>query len=561
MSSVATAPVRATAPRWERLRRLAAMRPRMSVERLALYASVFLTLFCNGAFFHAVATTGSLHGVRGAATALSLVVMIAALNMLLLCLLLNRWTAKPVLTVLLLVTAVAAHYMSEYTVYLDADMIRNILHTDGKESGELLSLGMLPSLLALGVLPSIAVWRVRLVRRSLGRALMIRSGCVALSVVVALGAALASFQDLSALMRNHKELRHLITPGNYIVSLARVWHHDRAASHTPREPIGRDATVAARMPGAKPRLLVLVVGETVRAQNWGLNGYARQTTPELRRIGPINFSEVTSCGSATEVSVPCMFSPYGRAHYDKDRIEHSESLLHVLDHAGIATLWRDNQTGCKGVCTGLPFESFEHARDPQACTAEGCLDEVMLHGLAEAVAQQPGDMVVVLHQLGSHGPSYFKRYPPRLRRFTPTCDSTDLGDCTREQIVNSYDNSVLYTDDFLARTIRFLAEQPGRDTAMLYVSDHGESLGENGLFLHGVPYAIAPATQTHVPMVAWLSPGFAADRGVDLDCMKRESDAPASQDNLFHSVLGLMQVRTSAYDPQLDLFARCSAPG
>ena len=532
----------------------------MGVERLALCAAVFFTLCCNGAFFHAVASSGSLHGLRAAATALSLLVMISALNMLLLCLLLTRWTAKPVLTALLLVTAVAAHYMRQYTVYLDADMIRNILHTDGKESSEVLSPGMLPSLLVLGVLPSIAVWRVRLISRPLGRALLIRIGCIALSAIVALGAALASFQDLSALMRNHKELRHLITPGNYIVALARVWHDDRVASHRPREPVGRDATVAARMPGAKPRLLVLVVGETVRAQNWGLNGYERQTTPELRRIGPINFSNVTSCGSATEVSVPCMFSSYGRAHYDKDRIEHSESLLHVLDHAGIATLWRDNQTGCKGVCTGLPFESFEHARDPQACTAEGCRDEVILHGLAQAVARHAGDVVVVLHQLGSHGPSYFKRYPDRLRRFTPTCDSTDLGDCTREQIVNAYDNSVLYTDDFLARTIRFLAAQTGRDTAMLYLSDHGESLGENGLFLHGVPYAIAPQTQTRVPMVAWLSPGFAADRGVDLDCMKRESGEPVSQDNLFHSVLGLMQVHTSASDPALDLFARCTAP-
>ncbi|HEY5849599.1 MAG TPA: phosphoethanolamine--lipid A transferase [Lysobacter sp.] len=541
------------------LRQFLAAGPEISVETLALVGAAFFTLFCNTAFFREVIALGALHGARGIGTGASLVVMIGALNMLLLCVLLNRWTAKPVLTVLLLVTAVASHFMSQYTVYLDADMLRNILHTDGKESGELISFGMVPSLLVLGVLPSLLLWRVRLRRRAPGRALMVRLGCIVLAVVIASGAALASFQDLSALMRNHREVRHLITPGNYVVSLVRVMRDDQAGRNRPRTPVGTNAKVIGRPVDAKPRLLVLVVGETVRAQNWGLNGYARDTTPQLRRIAPINFSDMTSCGSATEVSVPCMFSPYGRAHYDKDKINHSETLLHVLEHAGIGTMWRDNQTGCKGVCEGLAFESFEHATDPRECNSEGCMDEVMLNGLSEAMARKPGDMVVVLHQLGNHGPSYYKRYPASLRRFTPTCETSELGKCRRDAIVNAYDNAVLHTDAFLARTIRLLAEQSGRDTAMIYLSDHGESLGENGLYLHGVPYAIAPDTQTRVPMVMWLSPGMAASRGIDQACMKRESAAPASQDNLFHSVLGLMQVSTPEYDARLDLFHGCTA--
>jgi lipid A ethanolaminephosphotransferase len=252
-----------------------------------------------------------------------------------------------------------------------------------------------------------------------------------------------------------------------------------------------------------------------------------------------------------------MFSPWGRAHYDKDRIEHSQSLLHVLEHAGIGTTWRDNQTGCKGVCEGLSFESFEHATVPGACTKDGCLDEAMLQGLAERIAARPGDQVVVLHQLGNHGPAYYARYPSRLRHFVPACETSDLDRCTRAGIVNAYDNAVLYTDDFVARTIRLLAAQADRDTALVYVSDHGESLGENGLYLHGVPYAIAPETQTRVPMLMWLSPGFAGSRGIDLACLRAHGDDEVSQDYLFHSVLGLMQVRTPEYDPALDLFARC----
>ncbi len=535
-------------------------RPEVSIEGLALLAGVFFAAFSNDAFFHTAAATGALHGNGGWLLAASLFVAISALNVLLLCVLLNRWTAKPVLIVLLLVTAAAAHFANRYTVYFDADMVRNILHTDAKESGELLTPGLIGSIAIYGLLPSLLVWWLRIRRRPFKRTLAIRVTCLLAAGVVAAGAMLVSFQNLSALMRNHKEMRYLIAPGNYLVSAIQVAMDDGVARDASRIPVGTDARVAARAPGARPRLLVLVVGETVRAQNWGLNGYARQTTPQLQRIGPVNFSDVTACGSSTEISLPCMFSPYGRADYDKDRIHRSESLLHVLEHAGIKTMWRDNQSGCKGVCDGLAFESFAREDDPALCDSDRCLDEVMLKGLAEAANARSGDAVIVLHQLGNHGPSYYLRYPQRLRRFVPDCRTSELGKCSREEIVNAYDNAVLYTDEFLAKTIALLSEDRSRDTAMIYVSDHGESLGEGGLYLHGVPYAIAPRTQLKVPMVMWMSPGFAAGRGIDMRCLGNASGAALSHDNLFHSVLGLMQVSTRAYDRRRDLFATCWTP-
>lgn len=539
----------------------AAYRPELSIERLALLASVFFALFGDTAFFRTVAATGALHGTDGWLLAASLFVAIAALNMLLLCILLNRWTAKPALIVLLLVTAAATHYMNRYTVYFDADMVRNILHTDAKESSELLTPGFIGSIAIYGLLPSILVGRARIRPRPFKRALWIRGLCMLAAIAVSAGAMMISFQSMSSLMRNHKEVRYLIAPGNYLVSSIQVAMDDGVARDASRIPVGTDARVAARPPDARPRLLVLVVGETVRARNWGLNGYARQTTPELQRIGPVNFRDVTACGSSTEISLPCMFSPYGRADYDKDKIRRSESLLHVLEHAGIETVWRDNQSGCKGVCDGLAFESFERDDDPAFCDHERCLDEVMLRGLADVAHGRSGDAVIVLHQLGNHGPSYYRRYPQRLRRFTPDCRISELGECSRDEIVNAYDNAVLYTDEFLARTIRLLSEDPSRDTAMIYVSDHGESLGEGGLYLHGVPYAIAPETQVKVPMVMWLSQGFASGRGIDMRCMQKNSAAPVSHDNLFHSVLGLMQVSTQAYDRRRDLFAKCTTSG
>lgn len=536
----------------------AARRPLLSVEMLALCASLFFSIFGHAVFWREVIATGDLHGATGLLSAASLFVLVAALQTFLFCLLLYRPIAKPVLIVLLLVSALSIHFMSRYMVYLDADMIRNVLHTDARESSELLTPSLLPTLLLYGVLPALVVWRVRLKRRSWLRAVGIRLAWLAASAAVATGSALLSFQDLSALMRTHPDLRHLITPGNYLVALVQA-ATDQGVRPTTRIPVGLDAKVAARPAGARPRVLVLVVGETVRAQNWGLNGYGRQTTPGLARIAPVNFGDVAACGTSTEVSLPCMFSPYGRDGYDKGRIARSESLLHVLDHAGIRTQWRDNQSGCKGVCTGLPYLSFQQRKDSEDCAGGACLDEGMLAGLVDEIAAEPGDLVVVLHQLGNHGPSYYKRYPPRLRRFTPTCDSDDLGDCSRDQIINSYDNAILYTDEFVSRAIRLLAAQDTHDAALVYVSDHGESLGEGGLYLHGLPYAIAPKTQTRVPMVAWLSPAWMSAQGVDGACLRRRARRPASHDNLFHSILGLMDVRTQAYAPALDLFADCSA--
>lgn len=559
MSSVAGSVVLPCPPLCQRLWQLLRRRPQLHLETVALLASLFFSTFSNIAFFRAVVATGALHGSGGVLTAVSLFVAITALHWLLLGMLLTRRSAKPLLTVLLLVTALAARFMSQYTVYLDDDMLRNILHTDSKESRELVSLALLPWLLTFGVLPSLLLWRVRLRVRPWRQALLLRAGWLLLAAVLAGGAMLVSFSHLSALFRNHREVRHLITPGNYLVSLGRVLAHERADRHTPRTPIGTQARVVGRAPGAPPRLLVIVVGETVRAQNWGLNGYARQTTPQLAQLQPVNFPDVRACGSATEVSLPCMFSPWGRADYDADRIKHSQSLLHVLEHAGIPTLWRDNQTGCKGVCDGLAFESFEHANEAEVCSAEGCLDEVLLRGLDAAIARRPGDQVVVLHPLGNHGPSYFRRYPPRLRRYLPACEHDDLGQCSRDEIVNAYDNAILYADDFLARTVKQLTAVRDRDTALIYLSDHGESLGEDGLYLHGIPYAIAPDTQTRVPLLMWFSDRFAAHRGLDLGCLQQRAQAPASQDHLFHSVLGLMQVATKEYRPERDLFNGCVA--
>ena len=541
------------------LGRWRAWSPALRVETLALLAGLFFTLSSNGLFWRSAFAGRDFAGAGDWLFAAGLLVTLATLHFLILAVLCNRWTVKPLLGLLIVATAFASYYMATYTVFLDPSMLRNVLRTDVKEAGELFSLGMLPHLLFYAVVPLLLLSRIQVVRYGWRPALLRRLASVILGALLLGGALLAIFQDMAPLMRNNKEVRYLITPANYLYSLARVLGSDASAATRERQKIGLDATLDPSWQARKkPALFIVVVGETARTANWGLSGYARQTTPQLAEREVINFSQVTSCGTNTEVSLPCMFSVYGRKNYDEDKIRGSESLLNVLDRAGLRVLWRDNQSGCKGVCTGVETHKLDNAKVPGLCDGERCFDEVLTHDLDQVLADRQGNLVLVLHQLGNHGPSYYKRYPDAFRRYTPVCETPDLAKCEREAVVNAYDNAILYTDHVLAKTSDFLkAKSATYDTALLYVSDHGESLGEGGLYLHGVPYSIAPKVQVEVPMALWVSPGYAQSFALDTACLAKRASQPTTHDNLFHSLLGMLDVRTSVYDAGLDIAATC----
>jgi len=551
----------------------------VSVEALMASASVFWALGANRLFLAAALKDRLLAEPGGWGFALALALMLVAVNYLLLAAVCTRHTVKPVLALLLVTTALATHFMQQYGAYLDPSMMRNVLRTDFTEARELFSWALLPHLLLYAALPLVLLWRVRVRPRRWHRALGLRLATTAGALALLVGALMLNFQSLASMMRNHKEMRYLITPANYLWSLGVVVATQAKGAARPRQPIGLDAhpgpAYAAR---TRPLVVVLVVGETARAASWGLNGYARQTTPELAALAAVtarpgaplllNFPQVTSCGTNTEVSLPCMFAPVGRRDYDEARVRDSESLLHVAARAGVAVHWRDNQSGCKGVCEGLPHDDVMSLKLPGLCADGRCLDEGLLSGLdgrlaaaATAGGQPGGTQLLVLHMLGNHGPAYFRRYPPAFARFAPSCHFDDLQKCTREEIVNAYDNALLYTDHVLASLIAKLQAAAGTvDSVVLFVSDHGESLGENNLFLHGLPYAIAPDVQTRVPMVMWLGAGALRSQGLDEACLRQRSNEPAAHDHLFHTVLGLLGVQTALYEAPFDLVQGCRRP-
>jgi len=544
---------------------------------LAFFAGLWIAALPNWPLWQALLGLPETASLRGAIFMGGFALMIAALTGALLALLAWRATVKPAIAFMLLAAALGAHFMGTYGVVIDTTMMVNVAQTDPREVRDLLNLRLLGHVLILAGLPMAVVWRIRLRHIGLWRQAA-RNALVIVAALTVLGALIfLLFADLSTTMRNHRSIRYLINPVNSLYAAADLALQANAKPSGPPEPIGIGARIVPRAAGAKPPLLMLVVGETARADHFSLNGYSRPTNPQLAATDVLSFGNVSSCGTSTATSLPCMFSHLGKAGFESRGPPH-ENLLDLARRAGIAVLWLDNQAGCKGLCDRVPNA---YARDVVAgapalpagvCDGAGddkeCLDEALLIGLDARIAALPAParergVLLVLHQMGSHGPAYYKRSPADLKPFQPECTTNVLQQCDRASLVNAYDNSIAYTDHVLADAMRWLAAQRFYfQTSLLYISDHGESLGENNLYLHGLPYALAPREQTHVPMLLWLDEWAVPAGSVRAPraCVAGRRDAPLTHDNLFHSVLGLLGIQASEYKPALDALAACRAP-
>ncbi|WP_423837571.1 phosphoethanolamine transferase [Variovorax terrae] len=533
---------------------------------LILLASLWIATACNVPLWRELLRLPELDNLRGLAFGAGFAVAIAAAVGALLTLLAWRWTLKPAIALFVLAAAFGAYFMMAYGVVIDTPMVTNVLQTNPRETLDLLNLRLLLTVLVLALLPLLWLWRtpvkrVPWLRRLFQNALLFIASCALLA-----GTLLLIFQDFSSVMRNHTQVRYLINPLNSLYALVDLASKPFQLDSNTLLPLGEDARLAP-LPGkpARPPLLVLVLGETARSGNFALNGYGRPTNPKLAGEDVQSFRNAWSCGTSTAASLPCMFSHLGRQAFESRKANY-ENLLDVLQRAGLAVLWIDNQSGCKGVCDRVAQADTSNLKVPGLCEGGECFDEIMLNQLDQRIAALPAErrakgVVIVMHQMGSHGPAYYKRVPAAFKKFQPECTSNALQDCAREQVVNAFDNTILYTDQFLSSVIGWLkAQEPRSLPAMLYVSDHGESLGENNLYLHGLPYSIAPDVQKHVPWITWLSPAFAQAGKVSTACLKQRLDAPLSHDNYFHSVLGLLHVQTAAYQPSLDMFRPCTTP-
>ncbi len=475
---------------------------------------------------------------------------------------------KIIFIILLISTALGCYFMVTYGIVIDEDMLTNVFQTDIKESHDLLSWKLITTFFLLGVLPSFLVWKFKLTQKSVLQNVTENIIVFITSILIALLSVFAVYQDFASLMRNQPHIRFLITPLNTIYGLGQLSFKPLFTIKKPFQTIGQDAVLIQPNSNNKlPPMLVLVIGETARSGNLEINGYTKPTTPHLRNYFNqqeiSSFKNVWSCGTSTATSLPCMFSPLGKEEFE-NRKNDSENFLDIFTKVGMGVIWIDNQSGCKKNCARIPTYETADLKDEQLCTTGTCLDEIMLKDLDKKInllsaVQREKGIVIVLHQMGSHGPAYYKRSPNTLKQFLPECTTNVLQECKKQELINAYDNSIIYLDHFLHQTIEWQkARKDQYAMSMVYLSDHGESLGENNIYLHGLPYAIAPSVQKKVPWITWLAPEFQKQRGIDQKCLNKISDQKLSHDHLFHSVLGLMNIQTKEYQKPLDIYSSCA---
>lgn len=527
------------------------LRPAVSFLFSNLAVAALLTLAFNQSFMRSILPLG------GWSVAWPLVSLLFLLNLFICQLFGIGRLQKAWLIMLITISAISQYFMLQYGVVIDKGMLINAIETDSHEVYALLSAEMLPYFICYLLLPAVLVFRAQhhgaSARSQAKQYLLSMVSIIALILLLVV----TQYQNLAGVMRQHRSLKHQATPFNALNAVSGVV---RSEILHPVIPAFKHYAQDARLvpAAAKPQLVIMVLGETVRADHLGLNGYHRNTTPRLAKRNLLNIGAIDACGTATAISVPCMFSYLNHDNYDEITAKHSDNLLDVLQRAGVKVLWRDNNSGCKDMCNRVEQDQSFALN----CVAGECQDSALLNGLRQKIlasAQSASPMLVVLHQQGNHGPEYYKRSLKEQKQFLPECENNLLVQCQTEQIINAYDNALLATDELLDNTIALLQSLSDHyDTSLLYVSDHGESLGENGVYLHGLPYWMAPEAQTKVPMIMWLSEQTQHRSAIDSRCVQHNAMRAGSHDMLFSSLLSWLEIKSAAILPSQNIFEQCS---
>ncbi|MFW3406470.1 phosphoethanolamine transferase [Aliarcobacter butzleri] len=532
----------------------------LSQQRLILFSSIFFTLFYNFSFFKNVINTYGFSGLN-IVYILSMTILLVTLLTFIFTIFSSKYTTKPILITLFVISAFTAYFMDSYGVVIDTEMIRNSLQTNLNESKDLFSFKLVLYVIFLAILPAYFIYKTEIKYKSFKSELFSKLKTILLSLVLILVIIFSFSKFYTSFFREHKPLRYNVNPIFWMYSIGNYINKSMDVAPTTLEEIGKDSKIVEPIEEQK-ELIILVVGETARADRFSMNGYEKETNPLLKQEKIINFPNMYSCGTSTAHSIPCMFSIFGKDNYSYKKGISTENVLDVLkDTQDIAVLWRDNNSDSKGVALRVDYEDFKTPATNTICNEEECRDEGMLVGLENYIEKNKDrDILIVLHQMGNHGPAYYKRYPKEFEKFTPVCKTNQLEECTQEEIGNAYDNAVLYTDYFLSKAINFLKPySKTKKTALFYISDHGESLGENGIYLHGMPYAIAPKEQINVASFIWLGEGEMS-KDYDINKLISYKDKDFSQDNLFHTLLGLFEVETKIYKKDMDILNDARKP-
>jgi lipid A ethanolaminephosphotransferase len=532
---------------------------KLTAWQLSLCAAFFIVCANNSRLFAAFGQELDVASAEGLGFVLAIVLLATfVVTALLLAFGVGR-LLKPLIVVFLIATSIFGYFSNEMGVIFHEEMFLNIFETvrdsNSAEATELASLPLLMRVFFAGVLPSLALGFVDVVHRPFFREAGTRLLVAAALFALFIGVAMPNFKFVTYFAVEHRELRFTVMPVFPIMSLVRLarnkLHHEPPFSVI-------DADARQRMVSANRTVGIMVVGETARADHFSLNGYGKITNPLLAANEDVLFADGRSCGTSTLFSVPCMFSIKGHDSYSESDAKSESNELDILSAAGVRTVWIDNNSSCKHACDRIENINLRRALDESSpyFSDMGYFDEILLDRIDGYLSETGPDLLIVLHTLGSHGPAYSRRYPASFGIFAPYCDKASPKECSNALVSNAYDNTIVYTDYILSRLIAKLDVRKDKINGFLfYASDHGESLGENGIYLHGLPYALAPEAQKDVPFIAWLSPGLRQSRGIDVETLGRFSAGPVSHDNISHTLMGFYDVNALSYQQELDLFA------
>lgn len=534
------------------------LRIKMQPWQVALIASTFMAIANNRAIIASLGAELELFSVDGISFVLTVLLLIVfILNTIFLLLGIGRLMQITIAT-FLVATAVFAYFSNEIGVIFDEQMFLNTAETirdqNTGEALELVSLPFISYVFLFGIIPSMLLFFVEIVPRTFTIEFGSRVIVTLVGLMLVAVSGLPNSQFITYFAIEHRELRFRVMPIFPLVSLVKLardqQHHDESF-----HVIDGKATQQPHM-GTRT-IGIVVVGETARADHFSLDGYIKDTNPLLGNTKDLLYVHANSCGTSTLYSVPCMFSMKDHNDYAPGAAATESNVLDILTTAGVKTVWLDNNSSCKHVCDRIENVNLRQNIDKSSpyYSDMGYFDEALIEKLDDYLGSEGSDLLLVLHTLGSHGPAYGRRFPARFGKFTPYCQKLSPTECTREEVANAYDNTILYTDYILSHIIEKLRANPaGSGSFLLYASDHGESLGENGVYLHGLPYSIAPQAQTRVPMVMWISPNFRHDHDFDPWAIAGFGTQSVSHDNISHTLLGLFGIKASSYNAGLDLF-------
>ncbi len=471
---------------------------------------------------------------------------------------LQKHLFKTILIIFTLINSLAAYFLNTYNVYLDKGMIENVLATNTQEALNLFNWWLLGYFIFLGVIPSILIYKCKIKEVKITKHFLKSILIFVLLFLLALGNLYIFSKEAITFARVNKELFNKQVPYSYIKNTIKYFKAKIKEEFIPVEQIDIKAKYNhERTPGQKGKIMVMVIGETARYNNFSLYGYERETNPLLKKEDLFVFTPKASCGTSTAVSLPCIFYPLGVSEFQNNK-KNIKSYLHYLkDLKNLKIVWYDNNFGgCYENCTDIENYKTQTFKDVNNCKDGECVDGVFLSYFDKYIKESNEDLLLVFHQNGSHGPLYYKRYPGEFEKFTPTCKTSKPQNCTQSELINTYDNTILYNDFILSRLIGVLKNHKEIDSSLIYTSDHGESLGEYGIYLHGLPYGMAPDFQKNVPLLLWLSDKTKSR--YNLKCIADKTKTKEqTHDEMVNSMFGFFNIGTAYYKPDHDIFANC----